>query len=300
MTNDSSAGRRASDAARSTAESARRQGERAKEQGEDAGAAVQQSKAYQGLVTFGLVCYGLIHLLLGFICVRVATGGGGDASNQGALKEIASKPFGTVLLAAVGVGLAALVVWQLLEALMGNQQFTGKQRVVKRFSSAARAITYGALAVSTFRFVAGGSGGDSNAGAQSATGQLMAAPGGQLLVGIVGAVIIAVGISQVVKGIRRKFIEEDLDSHIAGWAQKLGTVGWAAKGMSLVLVGALFGWAAISFDPNKSGGLDDGLKTLSSMPFGVVLLIAMAVGFACFAVFCFVWSRHARHDKASA
>lgn len=299
MNDDIPAGRKASNAARDTAASARQHGEKARQQGEEAGEAVQQSKAYRALVTFGLICYGLIHLLLGFICVRVATGGGGDASNQGALKEIASKPFGTVVLAAVGVGLAALVVWQLLEAAMGNQQFEGKKRTLKRFSSAARALTYGALAASTFKFVAGGAGGDSNAGAQSATGQLMAAPGGQLLVGAVGIAIIAVGVSQIVKGVRRKFIEEDLDGNIAGWAQKLGTAGWVAKGISLALVGGLFGWAAISFDPNKSGGLDDGLKTLSSMPFGMVLLIAMAVGFACFAVYCFVWSRNARHEKAS-
>lgn len=298
MNDQTSAGGKASDAARDTAASARKHGEQAKQHGERAGETVQQSKGYRALVTFGLICYGLIHLLLAGICLRVATGGGGDASSQGAMKEIASKPFGVVVIAAMAVGLIALVLWQLLEAAIGNQQFSGRQRVLKRISSVCRAVAYGALAASAIKLVAGGSG-NSNSGAQGATGTLMSAPLGQLLVGAVGVVIIAVGISQIVKGVRRKFIEEDLDGSIAGWAQKLGTVGWIAKGISLALVGGLFGWAAISFDPNKSGGLDDGLKTLSGMPFGMVLLIAMAVGFACFAVYCFVWSRNARHEKAS-
>lgn len=299
MNDQTSAGRKVSNAASDTAASARQHGEQAKQQGEQAGETVQQSKGYRALVTFGLICYGLIHLLLAGICVRVATGGGGDASSQGAMKEIASKPFGVVVIAAMAVGLIALVLWQLLEAAIGNQQFSGRQRVIKRISSVCRAIAYGALAASAIKLVTGGSGGSSNSGAQGATGKLMSAPMGQLLVGVVGVVIIAVGISQIVKGVRRKFIEEDLDGSIAGWAQKLGTVGWIAKGVSLALVGGLFGWAAISFDPNKSGGLDDGLKTLSGMPFGMVLLIAMAAGFACFAVYCFVWSRNARHEKAS-
>lgn len=290
MNNESSRGDQVAAAAQDGAESAR-------QHGEEAGEAVQDNKAYRFLVTFGLICYGLIHLLLAGICAQVATGGGGDASSQGALKQIASKPFGTVVILAMAVGLLALVLWQLIEATIGNRQFDGKKKAFKRVSSAGRAIAYGALGFSAFRLATSGSGGDSNAGAQGITGKLMSAPMGQLVVGLVGAVIVTVGISQIVKGTRRKFIEEDLDGSIPRWAQKLGTVGWSAKGVSLALVGALFVWAAVSFDPNKSGGLDDGLKALAGLPFGMVLLIVMALGFACFAVFCFVWSRNARHEK---
>jgi hypothetical protein len=39
-----------------------------------------------------------------------------------------------------------------------------------------------------------------------------------------------------------------------------------------------------------------GLRTLRAQPFGGELLTFVALGFACFGVFCFVWSRHARHD----
>ena len=74
----------------------------------------------------------------------------------------------------------------------------------------------------------------------------------------------------------------------------LGTVGWIAKGIALGLIGLLFGWAAIRHDPKKAGGLDAALGTLRDQPFGSVLLLAMAAGFAAFAVYCFVWSRNAR------
>ena len=74
----------------------------------------------------------------------------------------------------------------------------------------------------------------------------------------------------------------------------LGTVGWVAKGIALVLIGLLFGWAAIRHDPKKAGGLDAALGTLRDQPFGPVLLLAMAAGFAAFGVYCFVWSRNAK------
>ena len=77
--------------------------------------------------------------------------------------------------------------------------------------------------------------------------------------------------------------------------RRLGTVGYCAKGVALAVIGGLFGYAAISYDPEKAGGLDAALGTIREQPFGTVLLIVMALGFAAFGVYCFVWARRARY-----
>jgi hypothetical protein len=37
------------------------------------------------------------------------------------------------------------------------------------------------------------------------------------------------------------------------------------------------------------------LRTLKEQPYGSVLLTAMALGLACFGIYCFFWSRNAKH-----
>jgi hypothetical protein len=124
--------------------------------------------------------------------------------------------------------------------------------------------------------------------------RLMALPFGRVLVGVVGVAVIAVGISQIVKGVKQSF-REDLDSGIGPVVRRLGVVGYCAKGVALGIIGGLFGYAALTYDPKKAGGLDAALNTIRQQPFGTVLLVVMAVGIACFGVFCFVWARKARY-----
>ena len=86
--------------------------------------------------------------------------------------------------------------------------------------------------------------------------------------------VIGVGISQIVKGIRQKFVE-DLDRNVSQGVRRLGTVGYICKGTALVIVGALFGWAAFTYDPEKAGGMDAALATIKEQPAGTVLLVAV-------------------------
>jgi hypothetical protein len=72
----------------------------------------------------------------------------------------------------------------------------------------------------------------------------------------------------------------------------LGTVGYVGKGLAIVLVGLLFGYAALTHDAQKSGGLDQALHEVLRTPFGVPVLLAIALGLGCFGVFCVPLARH--------
>lgn len=248
----------------------------------------RQSRLYDYSITVGLIAYGVVYLLIAWIALQLAWGKSSEeASQQGALQELASKPYGGVLLWIVAIGLFALVIWKVMELVYGHLD-TGK-----KVSSAGRGVVYLALGISAVK-VAVGSGSSSSGQSSGMTAKLMQNGAGRVLVVIIGLVIIGVGVRQIYKSVTKKFTE-DLTGGVSDSTILLGRVGYAAKGIAFIIVGALFAWASISYDPQKAGGLDTALRTLKDQPFGSVLLTLMAVGIACFGVYCFVWSRNAKH-----
>jgi hypothetical protein len=244
----------------------------------------------------GLVAYGVVHLLVGWLALQLAFGEKEDsASNQGALHYLAQQPMGGVLVWLIAVGMFLLVLWRLLEFAFGfRDESDDTKRWRKRATSLLKAIIYGAIGWSAVR-VATGSGG-SGGGTDSTTAKLMDLPGGQLIVGAVGLAIIGYGGSLVYRGWTEKF-REHLDaqgqSGQDGSAYVLmGKIGYIAKGVAIAIVGGLFCYAAITHNAKKSGGLDQALQTVLEQPFGQVLLTAIAIGIAAYGVFCFARARH--------
>jgi hypothetical protein len=255
---------------------------------------IRGSRGYHILVGIGLVSYGLVHLLLAWLAGRIAFGKRGDASSQGAMRELARQPLGTALLWVMALGLFSLVVWQLIVAIVGYGDTDRARRLRRRLSSVGRAVVYlvlGGLAVR----VAMGSGSSSGKAEETLSARLMQLPAGRVIVAAVGVCIIGVAVSQVVRGIRRTFVERDLDTSASRLVRGLGAVGWVAKGVALAVIGGLFVLAAITYDAKLAGGMDQALTAVRDQPFGPALLIIIAVGIAAFGIYCFFWARHPRY-----
>jgi len=256
---------------------------------------IRRSRGYPVLVAVGLISYGVVHLLIAWIALRVAWGDGGNASQQGALRTLARTDAGPVLLVIVAVGLLTLALWQAVEALLGSgrvaEQRDEAHRTRKRLSSAGRALVYLLLGISAIRLVTGA--GSSDGQEEGLTSRLMSAPLGRLLVAAVALAILAVAVNLVIRGVKHKFTE-DLRGDRTRSTLLLGSVGYVAKGAALAVVAGLFGYAAASYDSDKAGGLDAALHTVRSQPLGSALLTLLAVGFAAFGLYCFVWARNAR------
>jgi hypothetical protein len=234
-----------------------------------------------------------LHLTLAGIVLQLVFGKRANASPEGALNQLGQEPLGGGLLWIMAIGLLTLTLWQGLEAVIGREQPDPGARLRRRLRSAGRAVVYlvlGLLAVGIATRAASGSG----QGEETITAKLMSVPFGQVLVALVGAAVIGVGIGQIVRGVKQKFIE-DLDRGAPPAVRRLGTVGYSVKGVALCIIGGLFIWAAITYDPKKAGGMDDALSTIREQPFGSVLLVIMAAGIACFGVYCFFWARMTRY-----
>jgi hypothetical protein len=270
--------------------------------GRAAGAAGRagDSDALEHLARIGLVAYGVVHLLLAWLALQLAWGGGGgeSADQAGALATLAEQPLGRPLLWLLAVGLIALAAWQAAEVLRwrGRLSSSGdarKKAVEKIVKAVAKAVLYAALAVLAIRIATGSGGG--GGGQQQAAG-VFGWPAGRWLVGLIGLVVIGVGVYLVHKGVSKRFLEEvDLSSAPPQARQlvtRLGQVGFPAKGVALGVVGGLLVYAAITFDPARATGLDGALHTILSAPFGQALLTLVAIGIAAFGAYCLVRARY--------
>lgn len=249
-----------------------------------------------GLTRMGFAGYGVLHLAVAWLAVQIALGHAKDSGDQsGAFRTVAGQPFGKFILVLIIVGLGAMAIWQLLLAFNGHHDKRGGARVFERVASAARAVIYTALAVTAEKVVTGAPASSADQ-QQSATAGVMASPAGILLVALAGLIVLAVGIGMVWYGWKHKFEGKLLVSRMSArtrsLARNLGGAGYVAKGIAFGIVGLLLLDAAVSHNPAKSRGLDSALHTLVLQPFGVLLLIAVGVGFAAFGLYCFFQARY--------
>jgi len=260
-----------------------------------AGRRAESSDWFDKAIRVGLASYGVQHLLIAWLAVSLALGdSAGQASSSGAMHELAQSGLGKASLYVVAAGFLALIVWQGLEAAVGHRDEDGKKRVFKRVISGAKVALYALLGVTALKIATGS--GSSGKGTDTWTATLMQAPGGQVLVGIVGLVILGVGGALVYRGWEEKFrkkLDVDGNSGQDGRAYVIfGKVGYISKGIAFAIVASLFLYAAATHDADESGGMDQALQALLEQPFGRILLTAMAAGIACYGLFCFAWARH--------
>jgi len=237
----------------------------------------------------GFAVSGLLHLLIGWIALKVAWGiGGGSADKSGALQTVADGTTGPFLLWLAVIGFALLALWQLTEAVVGRHGAEASDRA----KAAGKAVLYAFFAWSAFSVIRG-SGTSDEKKTDETTAGLLSSPGGQVLVGLVALALLAAAGYHAWKGWTEGFLEE-LEQHPGQWVVRAGKAGFIAKGVALGVAGILFGSAAVSSRAAEAGGLDAALKTLRDQPFGPVLLTLVALGIAAYGVFAFAKARHAK------
>ena len=254
---------------------------------------VVESKPVRLLGRAGLLAYGGVHLVLAAVIVQVPFGEQERADKKGAMEEIAESPPGLVLLWFVTVGLVALVLWQLGEAIWGHRTVHGGRRALRVAINVAEAALFGVLAWSAGSVAAHGG---SSAPSKSFAEVVFGLPGGPLLVGLAGFGLIVGAGYAVYRGVTRAFVRElDLSGAHAQQARlavRLGQIGWIALGLVYGLPGVMFIVAATTYDPTTPTTLDSGLRALAAEPYGAPLIVALSMGLVAFGVYCFFDARY--------
>lgn len=255
-------------------------------------------RAVDWLARLGLGARGIVYLLVASAAARIAfVHTGQQADRQGALQEIASHTGGKVLLALMAIGFAGYALWRVTQVIWGVPGDDGAKEWVKRAVSGGRAVLYFAFAWSALRTVISGQGGSgSDSTSKRATGGVLTHTGGRTLVIIAGAAFIVAGIALAIRGVTRKFEKHlktgEMSPRTEVVVAALGVGGQTARGIVFAVVGGFLIDAAVSFDPHKARGLDGALRALAQPVGGRILLVAVAVGLACFGAYSLAEARY--------
>ncbi|MDF1656222.1 MAG: DUF1206 domain-containing protein [Verrucomicrobiales bacterium] len=97
-----------------------------------------------GLFTVGYAAKGVLYAILGILCISSAFGpGGSELSLQESLRWLKEKPFGTILLAVVGLGVVAYALYRVGCAVFDLEDVGNDGKGIgKRLGFTASALTY--------------------------------------------------------------------------------------------------------------------------------------------------------------
>ena len=261
----------------------------------NAGREAESSELMDQAVRFGLITYGVVHLLIAGLSVQLALGHReGPVGGKGALAELVTHPLGLVVVWLVAAGMALLVLWRLIDLFAGHRDEDGLERWRSRAVDVLKAGIYGALGYAAASVARGSS--SKRDQTETLSAKLMDHSWGVWVVGLVGVAVFGYGLSLVWRGLSESYREhlevEGQTGDLGRFYLLIGKVGYVAKGCSIGIIGGLFAWAAVSHDPDKSGGLDDALRTVLDQPYGPLMLGVIAIGIACYGLFCFARARH--------
>ncbi|MFF5184687.1 DUF1206 domain-containing protein [Streptomyces sp. NPDC000345] len=251
----------------------------------------------KGAARAGFTARGVIYLLVGMLALQIAFGERGrQADRQGALGEIAEKPFGAVMLWALGIGLAGMALWRLSEAVFGAAGPEGRT-AKKRLLALARCAFYSFVAYSVLALAAGSGsgGGSSDKQSKDVTARLLEVPAGQWIVGAAGVGIVIAGLWIGGRAVTRAYHDKLRLGEMSPRTRRLvditGVGGGAARGLVFAAAGAFAVRAAADYDPDHAKGLDDTLRSFAHTPAGPGLLVCVAAGLVLFGLFSFAMAR---------
>jgi Domain of Unknown Function (DUF1206) len=264
--------------------------------------ATRNSRAVEAMARAGLAARGLTYLIIALIAAQIALGGSAQSADQhGAIEDVASRPFGRLLLIALALGFAAYALWRWSVAAVGSPGAGAESAVkewVQRLGALAMGLVYAGLCISTILVVAGRSTSSSTQQQQSATARLLGLPLGRALVIAIGVGVVIGGIVVIWRALTRKFEKhlalEKMGPRMRRWATGLGIAGNGAGGIVLGLVGVFLIQAADANNAHASKGLDQTLRTVAHAPFGQALLLVVAVSLAAYGLYSFVEMRFRR------
>ena len=243
------------------------------------------------LARFGLLGKGVLHVVIGLLAFEIAVNGGAsnEASTTGAMQWIADRPFGVAALWVVGFSLLALAAWRAITTFVGDpvEDDDGAYRLVW----AAKAIVYGGFALTFLRAaLEGGSSGSERSDddrASDAAGTVFDWPLGRWLVVAAGLAIIGVALYLVKKHAVDKGFADRLAVSDDHGAVTLGRVGYGLRSVAYAIAGVLLVQAGLAGEEQRAEGLSGTLEQTAEAAWGTVLLLAIAVGFLAYGVYCF-------------
>src|ERR1700733_7209860 len=106
---------------------------------------IAQKSVFERFARAGYVVSGVLHIIMGYLAIRIALGSrGGSADQSGALAAVSAKPGGVAALWAGVIALLIMALWRLTETALGRSTDPKSQGTISEVLDRAKAF---ALAV---------------------------------------------------------------------------------------------------------------------------------------------------------
>lgn len=254
---------------------------------------VHKSGVFDKLVALGLVAYGVLHLLVAWILVRIAWSGRHDSvSDETALKELAATQAGEWLLWFIVLGLFAMTLWQIFETVWRrNPVESALMRRFGRFGSLISAGLYLSVGWSAARVAIEGRLTRLGREPMDPTPEIALMTTRVLAVGIGIGILVAAG--RQFYQIGRSRFAGDLRPGVPGWVLVAGRIGYVGKGITLGIIGTLMVIVGINGRVGPPG-VEALVRLMNLTPADGLLLTVKVIGLALFGGYCFLWAVYRR------
>ncbi|MBK1622873.1 DUF1206 domain-containing protein [Afifella marina DSM 2698] len=246
----------------------------------------------------GYAARGVVYLVVGILAVLAAVGSTQAENTRGALLEILTQPLGDVLLAVVGIGLAAFGLWRFAQSIgdLDDHGSDAKGLLLRFFLFCSGVIHMGlaAFVVSLLFAIGGGGGGSGDPTSGWLTWLFGQAWGRWVALGLC-LVPVGIGLAHLYKGWSAGYEKYlDLDRDKMKMVRPVCSLGLIARGVIFIVIGVLAFYAGGIYDASSAPGLEDALSYIQGLPFGTLLLLLVALGLVAFAGYCFVEAAYRR------
>lgn len=244
---------------------------------------------------------GFVYLSAGVLILLAAVDLVGDAVGiKGALDWLALRPLGRLWAFLVGLGLAAFVMWRVLQAVFdADHEGVSRHGLATRLGQAFSGFSYAALSFAAFTLLVHAPEGDPAVEgvirSQEQAATVLSLPFGKWLLIGVGLMIFGVGAANVVRAWR-----EDFTAYLACSAKTcrrvapLAQIGHVARGLAYLPLAALVVLAGLKSEASDVTSLGAALEAVERQPAGSWILVAGALGFVAFGSFSFIEARFRR------
>ncbi|MDP1913244.1 DUF1206 domain-containing protein [Brevundimonas sp.] len=244
---------------------------------------------------------GFVYLSAGTLVLLAAVDLVGDAVGiKGTLDWLVLRPLGRLWMFLIGLGLAAFVMWRLLQSVFdADHEGTSHHGLRTRLSQAFSGFSYAALSFAAFKLLVHAPEGDPavegviRSREQAAT--VLALPFGNWLLVGAGLAIFGIGAGNIVRAWREDFTEYlACSAETCRRVAPLARAGHMARGLAYLPLAGLVVVAGLQSQASDVTSFGAALEMIERQPAGPWILALGAFGFVAFGAFSFIEARFRR------
>lgn len=240
---------------------------------------------------------GLVYLVVAGVSLWSLFQGGEAEGTKTAMQSL-DGPFGAAVVTLIAAGMFAYAIWRIVDSLWDLEAYgTDGKGMIARAGMVVTGIIHagiGVLAITALGVLS-----SSGSGGSSTLSNVMQTTAGVWAVGLAGTLTVATGFYYIAKAKKESYRDHLQANEFTLHWNSLLRIGLAAQGVTIVIIGGLIIYAALSANASEAGGVGSAFEWLQQQAYGRILVTCLCIGLLGFSLFCFVNAAYRIIPKAS-